>query len=65
MKNKKNIPNPTGLSTQVDNKTKLLARDLKKIVIISLIILVVLIALVAVNSKTKFLLDLTEKIMGN
>ena len=51
------------MTEQINNKTKYLVKDLKRIIIISLIILIVLIALVIVNLKTNFLLELTEFLM--
>ena len=52
------------MTEQTNDKIKYLAKDLKKIITISLILLIILIILAVVNLKTNFLLDFTDLLMG-
>lgn len=56
-------PKMKNMENQTSNKSKYLTKDLKRILIVSLIIAMVLAVLAIINLKTNFLLDLTELIM--
>lgn len=52
------------MSTETEPKTKYLTKDLRRILIISIVIAVVLTILTLVNAQTNFLLELANIIMG-
>ncbi|MDA2922629.1 hypothetical protein MYX07_05195 [Patescibacteria group bacterium AH-259-L07] len=49
--------------SEIENKTKYLVKDLKRILIISIVIAIVVVILSIVNARTNLLLDLTNLIM--
>ncbi len=49
---------------ETTQKTSWLKKDLKKIILISLILIIVLVGLSIVNARTNFLANLAELIMG-
>lgn len=50
------------MTTETETKIKYLAKDLKRILIISTIIAIIVIILAIVNAKTNFLLELANLI---